>query len=97
MFFGLFKKKRTVAELGEPIGEVTHFFPHVKAGVIRLEKDTLSPGDTIYIKGHTTDFEQKVTSLQVNHKPIERASKGQEVGLKVKSKVRHGDKVYKIS
>ena len=96
MFFGLFKKKRTVAELGEPIGEITHFFPHVKAGVIKLEKDTLSAGDTIYIKGHTTDFEQKIKSMQVNHTPIEKASKGQEVGLKVKGKVRHGYKVYKI-
>jgi len=97
MFFGLFKKKRTVAELGEPIGEVTHFAPHVNAGVIKLTKNTLSAGDTIYIKGHTTDFEQKVKSLQVNHKPIEQASKGHEVGIKVKCKVRHGDKVYKIS
>ncbi len=97
MIFGLFKKKRTAAELGEPIGEITHFFPHVKAGVIRLEKNTLSAGDTIYIKGHTTDFEQKIKSMQVNHTPIEKASKGQEVGLKVKCKVRHGDKVYKVS
>ena len=42
------------------------------------------------------DFEQKIKSMQVNHAPIEKASKGQEIGLKVKSKVRHGDKVYKI-
>ena len=96
MIFGLFRKKRTVAELGEPIGEITHFFPHVKAGVIKLSRNTLSVGDTIYVKGHTTDFEQKIKSLQVNHKPIEKASKGHEVGLKVKGKVRHGDKVYKV-
>ena len=97
MIFGLFKKKRNVEELGEAIGEITHFFPHVKAAVIKLKKDTLSAGDTIYLKGHTTDFEQKVKSMQVNHAPIEKAVKGQEIGLKVKSKVRHGDKVYKIS
>ncbi len=96
MIFGLFRKKRSEEELGEPIGEVTHFFPHVKAGVIKLKRDTLSAGDTIYIKGHTTNFEQKVSSMQVNHSPIEKASKGQEVGMKVKSKVRHGDKVYKV-
>ncbi|MGB2705982.1 MAG: hypothetical protein WBC74_03925 [Candidatus Omnitrophota bacterium] len=96
MIFGLFTKKRSVEELGEPIGEITHFFPHVKAGVIKLKKDTLSVGDTIYIKGHTTDFEQKIKSMQVNHAPIEKASKGQEIGFKVKSKVRHGDKVYKL-
>jgi len=96
MIFGLFKKKRRAEELGEPIGEVTHFFPHVKAGVIKLKRETLSVGDTIYIKGHTTDFEQKIKSMQANHAPIEKASKGQEIGMKVKSKVRHGDKVYKI-
>lgn len=97
MIFGLFKKKRSQEELGEPIGEVTHFFPHVKAAVIKLKKDTLSVGDTLYVKGHTTNFEQKITSMQANHAPIEKASKGQEVGLKVKSKVRHGDKVYKVA
>lgn len=97
MIFGLFQKKRSIEELGEPIGEITHFFPHVKAAVIKLKKDTLSPGNTIYIKGHTTDFEQKVKSIQINHAPIEKAEKGQEIGLKVKSKVRHGDKVYKVT
>ena len=96
MIFGLFKKKKTEEELGEPIGEITHFFSHVKAGVIKLKKGTLSAGDTIYIKGHTTEFEQKIKSMQVNHKPIDNASKGDEIGIKVKSKVRHGDKVYKI-
>ena len=97
MIFGLFAKKRSVEELGEAIAEVTHFFPHVKAAVIKLKKDTLSAGDTLYFKGHTTDFEQKIKSMQVNHTPIDKAQKGQEIGLKVKSKVRHGDKVYKIS
>jgi translation elongation factor EF-1alpha len=97
MIFGLFEKKRSAEELGEPIGEITHFFPHVKAAVIKLKKDTLAIGDTIYIKGHTTDFEQKIKSMQVNHAPIEQASKGQEIGLKVRSKVRHGDMVYKVA
>jgi len=96
MFFGLFKKKRNVEELGESIGEVTHYFPHVKAAVIKLKKGNLGVGDTIYVKGHTTDFEQKIKSLQANHKPIDKASKGQEIGLKVSGKVRHGDKVYKV-
>ena len=97
MLFGIFQRKRTQEELGDPIGEVTHFFPHVKAAVIKLKKNTLVTGETIYIKGHTTAFEQKVKSMQVNHKPIEKAARGQEIGLKVRSKVRHGDKVYKVS
>lgn len=96
MFFGLFKRKRSTEELGESIGEVTHFFPHVKAAVIKLKKGTLAVGDSIYVKGHTTDFEQKIKSMQSNHKPVESASKGQEIGLKVSGKVRHGDKVYKV-
>jgi len=97
IFDFLFRKKRTKEELGEPMGEVTHFFPHVNAAVIKIKKDTLSPGDSIYLKGHTTDFEQKINSMQMNHKPIEKASKGQEIGLKVRHKVRHGDMVYKVS
>ncbi|MBN1353939.1 MAG: hypothetical protein JW994_04655 [Candidatus Omnitrophica bacterium] len=97
MIFGLFEKKRRIEELGEPIGEVTHFFPHVKAAVIKIKKETLSVGDTLYIKGHTTDFEQKIKSMQVNHSPVDVAKRGQEIGLKVRSKVRHGDKVYKVS
>ncbi|MFH1593128.1 MAG: hypothetical protein ABID09_00335 [Candidatus Omnitrophota bacterium] len=96
MIFGLFKKKRSLAELGKPIGEITHFFPHVKAAVIKLKSSTLSVGDIIYVKGHTTDFEQKVNSIQVDHAPIDEARSGQEVGLRVRSKVRHGDKVYKV-
>ena len=97
MIFGLFRRKRTDEELGEPVGEITHFFPHVKAAVIKLKKNTLGVGDTIYVKGHTSDFEQKIKSMQINHEPVEKASKGQEVGVKVKCKVRHGDKVYKLA
>jgi len=97
MIFGfLFEKKRTEAELGKPIGEIIHYFPHVKAGVIKIEKNTLTLGDTIYVKGHTTDFEQKVKSMQVNHGTVEKASRGQEIGIKLRKRVRKGDKVYKI-
>ena len=79
----------------EPIGKVTHYFPHVKAGVVKVTKGVLTLGDTIHIKGHTTDFKQKVTSLQLNHQPIQKAGKGQEVGLQVKSRVRQHDLVFK--
>ncbi len=96
MLFGLFSKKRSEAELGEPIGEITHYFPHVKAGVIKIDKGTVSAGDTIYLKGHTTSFEQKIKSMQINRVSVEKASKGQEIGIKVKGRVRRGDKVYKL-
>ena len=80
----------------KPIGRMTHYFPHVKAGVVKVSKGTLSVGDTIHIKGHTTDFKQKVASLQLDHRPIQKAQKGQEVGVQVKSRVRQNDLVYKL-
>jgi len=78
------------------IGEITHFFPHVNAAVIKL-KDALTEGDTVHIKGHTTDFTEQVTSMQINNNPIKEAKKGDEVGLSVKDKVRGGDIVYKVT
>ena len=80
----------------KPIGRMTHYFPHVKAGVIKVTRGILSVGDTIHIKGHTTDFKQKVLSLQLGHQPIQKAKKGQEVGIRVKSRVRQNDLVYKL-
>jgi len=79
----------------EVLGEIIHYFPHVSAGVIKLAKD-LKSGDTVQIKGHTTDFKQAVDSLQVDHVSVAEAKKGQEIGLKVKSRVRIGDTVYKV-
>jgi translation elongation factor EF-1alpha len=78
------------------IGEIMHFFPHVNAAVIKL-KAALAQGDTVHIKGHTTDFEEPVTSMQVDNQSISSAKKGDEVGLLVKEKVRKGDIVYKIA
>ena len=96
IFDFLFGKKRTEAELGQPIGEIIHYFSHVKAGVIKIEKGAIAVGDTIYVKGHTTSFEQKIKSMQVNHSSIEKATKGQEIGIKMRGRVRKGDKVYKL-
>jgi len=76
------------------IGIVTHYFSKVRAAVIKL-KAPLSVGDTIKIKGHTTDFKQAITSLQIDRVPIDSAKKGQEIGLLVDSRVRQHDAVYK--
>ncbi len=76
------------------IGNVTHYFPHVKAAVIELS-GTLKLKDKILIKGHTTNFEQVVTSMQINNEEISEAEKGKTVGLKVKNRVRHNDTIYK--
>jgi hypothetical protein len=77
-------------------GKVTHYFPHVKAGVILITSGKISLGDTLQIKGHTTDLKQKVNSMQTNNIPIKEAKAGQEIGLLVKSRVRQNDVVYKI-
>lgn len=78
------------------IGKVTHYFPHVNAAVVKL-KLPLKAGDTIQIKGHTTDLKETVTSMQINRAPITAAKKGDEIGLFVASRVRAGDQVYKTS
>lgn len=95
--------KRKVAKKAPPkkkikanvIGVVTHYFPHVRAAVVKL-KAPLSVGDIIKIKGHTTDFTQNVTSLQIDRVPIDTAKKGQEIGLLVDSRVRQHDAVCKV-
>ncbi len=76
------------------VGLVTHYFPHVNAVVIKL-KTPLSVGDKIRIKGHTTDFIQGISSMQVDRVPINTAKKGQEIGLLVDSRVRQHDIAYK--
>jgi len=77
------------------IGKVTHYFPKVRAAVIKL-KAPLAVGDVVKIKGHTTDFQQAVTSMQIDRVPLDQAKKGQEIGLLVDSRVRQHDIVYKV-
>jgi len=77
------------------VGIITHYFPHVQAAVIKL-KGSLTNGDTIKIKGHTTDFTQGVTSMQIDRVPVTQARTGQEIGVLVSSRVRQHDLVYKV-
>ncbi len=76
------------------VGHVTHFFTKINVAVVELNA-TLVVGDTILVKGPTTDFEQVVGSMQIEHENIERAEAGQSIGLKVEERVREGDIVYK--
>ena len=93
------KKKKVVSKVKRVkeniIGEITHYFPHVQAAVIKL-KSPLTVGETIKIKGHTTDFTENITSMQIDHVSVNSAKKGAEIGLLVNSRVRQGDLVYKI-
>ena len=89
------QKKPVIKKLKQDvIGIITHYFPHVRAAVIKL-KAPLSVGDTIKIKGHTTDFTQRIASLQIDRVAVAQAKKGQEIGLLVDSRVRQHDIVCK--
>jgi len=80
----------------EKIGTVEHFFTKVSVAAIRVTDGELRIGDTIHIVGATTDFTQKVESMEINRKPIEVAKPGDEIGIKVKERVREKDTVYKV-
>jgi len=82
-------------EKGKIIGKVVHYYTNIGVGVIELT-GALKVGDKIKIKGATTDFEQEVESMQIEQDKIEKAKKGQSIGLKVKDHVRQHDKVYKL-
>ena len=77
------------------VGKVSHYFTNIGVIVIELT-DTLKVGDRIHIQGATSDFEQEVTSMQIEHEPVPEAGAGDAVGLKVNEKVRDGDKVFVV-
>lgn len=77
------------------IGKITHYYGHISVGIVELV-DELKVGDTVHIKGHTSDFTQSVDSIQVEHKNVEQAKKGDIIGMKVIQKVHPGDRVYKV-
>jgi len=78
------------------IGKVTHFFAKISVAVIEL-KAPVSVGDRILIKGPTTNLEQTVESMEIEHEKVTRAEAGQSIGLKVDDRVRESDTVYKMS
>lgn len=77
------------------VGRVTHYFDRIGVAVLSL-KGTLKVGDAIEIEGTETKLAQKVASLQVNHKSVDAGKAGDEVAVKVDSKVHEGDTVYKV-
>jgi putative protease len=89
------EKKEKKEKKEELIGKITHYFGKIEVGIIELSKP-LNADDTIHVKGGTTDFEQEVKSIQIEHEQVEKAKKGDVIGLKVKEKVREGDEVYKV-
>ncbi|MGB2844231.1 MAG: EF-Tu/IF-2/RF-3 family GTPase [Candidatus Aminicenantaceae bacterium] len=81
----------------EEIGRITHYFSKINVGILELSKGTLQVGDSIHIKGHTTDLYQKVESIQVEHASVDSAKPGEPVGIKVEGPVRENDIVFKVT
>jgi translation elongation factor EF-Tu-like GTPase len=75
------------------IGKITHVFDKIDVGILELSSN-LKVGDMIHIVGGNTDFEQVVDSIQIEHKNIDNAKKGDIVGIKLVSKAKVGDKIY---
>ena len=78
------------------LGKITHYFSKPGVAAFTIENGELRVGDRIHIKGHTTDFEQVVDSMQIEHQNVQKAGKGESVGVKVKEKVREYDTVFKL-
>ncbi len=78
------------------VGKVMQFFAKPSVAAIEITAGTIAVGDTIRIKGATTDFEQKVESMEIDRNPVPSATIGQAVGIKVKDRVRSHDKVLKL-
>ena len=79
----------------EKIGRVSHYYNKIQVAILILE-NKLSVGDTIHIKGHSTDLTQKIESMQIEHKSVSEAKEGDCIGIKVKEPVREHDEVYKV-
>ena len=79
----------------KPIGQVTHYFSGISVAIVKFNQ-TVESGEKIKFKGATTDFEETIESMQYDHQDIKSAKKNQEVGIKVKEKVREGDEVYSV-
>ena len=80
----------------EQVGRITHYFSKVGVAVINIESGELVVGDVIHIKGATTDFEQRVDSMQIEHEGVGKATAGQSIGLKAADVVREQDLVFKV-
>jgi translation elongation factor EF-1alpha len=81
----------------EEIGFVSNYFGRISVAAVEITHGTVSVGETLHFKGHSTDFESRVDSMQIDHESAPAAKKGDSIGIKVSEKVRKKDKVYKVS
>lgn len=77
------------------VGKIEHYYNHLGVAIVKLG-NSISAGDKLHFLGHTTDFEQKAESIELEKKKIEKAKKGDSIGIKIDNKVRKHDMVYKV-
>jgi putative protease len=82
---------------GERIGTVTHYYSHLSVAIIELDTGSLRVGDVVHIKGHTSDFQQRVESMEIDRVNVNEAGPGESLGLRVKQHAREHDIVYKVT
>lgn len=80
----------------QKIGTITHYFAKIQVAAIQIDQGELRVGDTIHIKGHTSDVTVQVESMQIEHESVSLAAAGQAVGIKVPDHVRQHDEVFKV-
>jgi putative protease len=80
----------------EEIGRVTHYFHKIGVAGIEVTAGSLKVGETVHIKGHTSDFSQTVESLQQENLSVPEVKKGVSAGMKVKEHVREGDRIFRV-
>jgi translation elongation factor EF-1alpha len=78
------------------IGTVTHYYGNISVAIIQLS-GALKVGETIHIKGHSDDFSQEISSMQIEHKDVPEAKSGDAIGIKVIQKTHPNDKVFKVT
>lgn len=79
------------------IGVIEHFFGHLSVAALKLTDGSLKVGDTIHVKGHTTDFTEKIKSMQIDNQDVQEVKAGDDVAIKMEGKCRDHDKVYVVT
>ena len=80
----------------DQVGVVVNYYAKLGVVALKVTNGTIKTGDLLKYKGHTTDFTEAVTSMEIEKQPVEQAQAGDLVGVKVKEKVREKDKVYRV-
>ena len=80
----------------EKIGYVSNYFGKISVAAVEITDGTVSVGETLHFKGHSTDLTSQVVSMEIEHEPITVAKQGDSIGLKVSERVRRKAKVYKV-